>query len=240
MGAKGDDLTLFDEQTEPQPEQPQVKEIPAGIVRPLSVLHGRDGEAITTLLSIHCESKTPRILDCTHNKGIMWKGLSHRPVRMDISKEFPLDVCGDFRRMPFADQAFDVVVFDPPHLPDDAGKTCRHHDSYNVGNTGLGMDGDCVSAIFAPFLGQAKRILKSGGIVLAKIADLVHNHRQQWQQVDFVNAVRAAGMTACDMLIKIDPAAGNMMDPRWKNVKHLRKGHCYWIVARNSNRCECK
>ncbi len=25
----------------------------------------------------------------------------------------------------------------------------RHHESYNVGNTGLGMKGDCISAIFA-------------------------------------------------------------------------------------------
>ncbi len=212
--------------------------VPAGIDRSTSVLHGRDGEAIVTLLNIHCETITPRILDCTHNKGTMWSGLQMNVVRMDISDEFEVDVVGDFRAMPFPDRAFDVVVFDPPHLPDDAGKTCRHHDAYNVGNTGLGMDGDCVSAIFTPFLLEAKRVLRPGGIVLAKIADLVHNHRQQWQQVDFVNAVRAAGMTPCDMLIKIDPSAGMLSDPRWKNVKHLRKAHCYWIVVRNSSRCE--
>jgi hypothetical protein len=46
--------------------------------------------------------------------------------------------------------------------------------------------------------------------VLAKIADLVHNHRYQWQQVDFINAVREVGMTPCDMMIKCDPCAGNL------------------------------
>lgn len=212
--------------------------VPTGIDRATSVLHGRDGKAIVTLLNIHCQTASPRILDCTHNKGVMWRGLSMDVVRMDISHDAEVDVVGDFRRMPFPDRAFDVIVFDPPHLPEDSGKKCRLHKSYNVGNTGLGMDGECVSAIFAPFLSEAKRVLTPAGIVLAKIADHVHNHRQQWQQVDFVNAVRTAGMTPCDMLIKIDPSAGLIADPRWKNVKHLRKAHCYWIVVRNSKSCE--
>ncbi len=100
------------------------------------------------------------------------------------------------------------------------------------------MSGENVTAIFAPFLTEAKRILRPAGIVLAKIADLVNNHRKQWQQVDFINAVRASGMTPCDMLIKIDPSAGKIADPRWKTVRHLRNSHCYWIVVRNSSRCE--
>jgi SAM-dependent methyltransferase len=158
---------------------------------------------------------------------------------MDISQEFDLDVVGDFRKMPFADRSFDVIVFDPPHLPDDAGTTGTHQ-KYNVGNKGLGLDGDNISAVFPIFLAEAKRVLKPNGLVLAKLADLVHNHRQQWQQVDFINAVRASGMTPCDMLIKIDPSAGNLADARWKNVRHLRKQHCYWIVVRNSDRCECR
>ena len=83
-------------------------------------------------------------------------------------------------------------------------------------------------------------VLKIGGIVLAKIADIVHNHHYQWQQVDFINAVREVGMTPCDMMIKCDPCAGSLQSSKWNNVKHLRKAHCYWIVVRNSKRCEVK
>lgn len=208
--------------------------------RATSVLQGYDGEAIVILLEIHCETQSPRILDCTHNRGTMWRGLSLNVVRMDISTDATVDVVGDFRAMPFADRVFDVVVFDPPHLPDDAGVRAMHNEKYNVAHKGRGLDGDNIAAVFAPFLDEAKRVLVDGGIVLAKIADIVHNHRQQWQQVDFVNAVRAKRMTPCDMLIKVDPSAGNLTDPRWKTVSHLRKSHSYWIVARNSNRCECQ
>lgn len=223
---------------------PATKEtpIPAGIDRALSVLHGRDGEAILTLLNIHCDTKTPRILDCTHNKGTMWNGLSNMNVTsMDISDEFDVDVVGDFRAMPFADKSFDVIVFDPPHLPDHAGTGSRMHKAYAVGDKGNGRDHWAnVSGIFQPFLLEAKRVLRKEGLILAKIADLVNAHCQQWQQVDFINAVRASRMTPCDMLIKIDPSAGKIADPRWKNVFHLRKSHCYWIVVRNSRSCERK
>lgn len=212
--------------------------IPAGR-RPLSVLNGDDGEAITILLNVHCDTRAPRILDCTHNRGFMWRGLSPDLVTMDLDPAFRADVVADFRSMPFPDRAFDVVVFDPPHMPDAAGQTCQMHDHYNVGAAGQGRAADVIS-LFPPFLSEAKRVLRPAGIVLAKIADLVHNHRQQWQQVDFVNAARTAGMTPCDMLIKIDPSAGKLYDPRWRQIKHLRKAHCYWIVVRNSGSCESR
>jgi len=76
------------------------------------------------------------------------------------------------------------------------------------------------------------------GIVIAKIADFVHNHRYQWSHVAFINAVNEAGMTACDVVVKIDPAASNLKSSKWQNVKHFRRGHCYWIVVRNSLKCE--
>jgi ubiquinone/menaquinone biosynthesis C-methylase UbiE len=162
---------------------------------------------------------------------------------MDICGDFPQDVRADFRAMPFRDGSFDVIVFDPPHLPTNAAS----ENSSRIWETRYGITGsdemreaDNVSAMFAPFLVEAKRVLRPEGIVLAKIADLVHNHKYQWQQVDFVNAARAAGTTACDMMIKSDPKAGNLKSSKWKNVKHLRKNHSYWIVVRNSSRCEAR
>lgn len=89
------------------------------------------------------------------------------------------------------------------------------------------------------FFKEAKRILKENGIVLAKIADIVHNHKYQWQHVDFIIAAREIGLTPCDMIIKADPNAGNLSSSKWKNIKHVRKAHCYWIVCR-SGTCERK
>ena len=208
-----------------------------------TVLNGKDVEAIDILISIHCAVHEPKILDCTYNAGKMWKGSRYTPTRMDIDVQHTLDVVGDCTHMPFADQTYDIIVFDPPHLPVAAASA---HSSriwerqYGITATGVGREGDNVSGMFLPFLLEAKRVLKQGGVILAKIADLVHNHRYQWQQVDFINSVRQSQMTPCDMLIKCDPSAGNLQSSKWANVKHLRKAHCYWIVVRNSAKCEVK
>lgn len=211
-----------------------------------SVLMGRDNEVIPLLLEIHCNIENPYILDCTHNKGTMWKGLNYNLKTLDIDPSFNTDFVGDFRNMDFIeDNSFDVLVFDPPHLPTNAAS---EHSSniwkkrYGItDDKDMGRDGDNVSEMFIPFLDEAKRVLKRDGIVLVKLADLIHNHKYQWQHVDFINAVnRVGGMTPCDMMIKVDPSAGNLTSSKWTNVRHLRKSHCYWIVVRNSNRCECK
>lgn len=209
-----------------------------------TVLIGRDKEVIPILLEIHCAVSSPVILDCTYNCGKMWKGTDFNPLKMDIDKSLELDVCGDFTKMPFSNSCLDVIVFDPPHLPIAAASensSKKYEKMYGItSDRGVGRDGDNVSEMFEPFLLEAKRVLKKNGVIFAKIADLIHNHRYQWQQVDFINAVRKVGMTPCDMMIKCDPSAGSLNSSKWKNVKHLRKSHCYWIVVRNSLRCECK
>lgn len=210
--------------------------------RPKTVLVGKDNEAIPILLSIHCEAENPSILDTTYNTGKMWKGLTYNLTRMDIDPRHPVDVVGNFMQMPFSDNSFDVIVFDPPHLPTSAakGKSSRiFEDKYGITDSGFGREGENVSGMFEPFLVEARRVIKERGILLVKLADLINNHRYQWQQVDFINAVRSVGgLTPCDMLIKCDPCAGNLNSSKWKNIKHLRKAHCYWIVVREGNRCE--
>lgn len=203
-----------------------------------SVSSGKDVEIIDVLLQIHSISD-PLILDCTHNSGKMWKNSSYKPIRMDINSMFSLDVAADFMKMPFMDCCFDVVVFDPPFLPTNAASKNSSkiwEKQYGLTAEGKGREGDNVSDMFFPFLIEAKRILKKNGIILTKIADIIHNHRYQWQQVDFVNAVKDVGMTPCDMLIKI--RNNKLQSSKWKQIKHLRRQHSYWIVVRNSLKCE--
>lgn len=209
-------------------------------MRPLTVMNGRDFEALNLLVPMYGKENA-RILDATYNTGKMWKGAQFKPHRMDINGDLQLDTVGDFTAMPFPDGSFDLIVFDPPHLPvaaASAGSSGMWKKTYGITSSGEGREGDNVSGMFIPFLTEAKRVLSDGGVILAKIADLIHNHRYQWQQVDFVNSVKTVGMTPCDMLIKCDPQAGKLMSSKWNKIHHLRKAHCYWIVVRNSTRCE--
>lgn len=214
------------------------------VARPLSAVFGRDSMALPLLFQVHAPHAVD-VLDCTHNKGVMWKGLPYKPVTMDIDPQWGTDIVGDFRDMvSVKDKSFDVIVFDPPHLPVAAASENSSgiwRSQYGLtDDAGQGRDGDNVSDMFAPFLAEAKRVLKPDGVVFAKIVDIVHNHRYQWQHVDLVLAARMVGMTPCDMLVKIDPCGGNLKSGRWQKVHHFKRSHCYWMVIRNSTKCECR
>lgn len=86
--------------------------------RPDSVFYGRDRDLLPKLLDFYA-APDARVLDCTANRRRMWEGVVREPapVFMDLDPAMEPDVVGDFRALPFADASFDVLVFDPPHLP---------------------------------------------------------------------------------------------------------------------------
>lgn len=56
------------------------------------------------------------VLDCTFGRGTFWR--RWRPTKLvatDLRQDCAPDGAYDFRRLPFVDSAFDVVVFDPPY-----------------------------------------------------------------------------------------------------------------------------
>lgn len=210
-------------------------------VRPESVVYGRDRDVIPLLLAVHAIAD-PDVLDATHNRGVMWKGLKYRVTSNDVDPQYGTDLVSDCRAMgEVPDSSYDVVAFDPPHLPAHVaspGSSGIERHQYGLTEVGDYRQGDNVSPLFAPFLSEAKRVLRPDGIVIAKLADFVHNHRYQWSHVDFINAALAAGMTPCDVIIKADPCASNLKSSKWSRVYHFRRAHCYWIVVRRGTRCE--
>jgi DNA modification methylase len=85
-------------------------------------------------------------------------------------------------------------------------------------------------------LKEAKRVLKPDGLLLAKITDMVNNHKSKWPHVDFMRMAEAQGFTVCDLIVKV--RKGPMVSTKWKAAHHARKRHCFWIICRNSKECE--
>jgi SAM-dependent methyltransferase len=229
----------------PFDDTPAVAPIEAlGQPRPRSVVIGNDSAVLNVLLSVHA-TRGARILDCTYNRGVMWRNVRHPMTTLDIDPQWGTDIVADFRAIPVPDHSFDVLVFDPPHVPlhaatpgvyqreDLQGWRSRYGTAVDAGR-----QGDNVADLFEPFLREAARVLRPDGLVFAKLVDLVHNHRYQWQHIDFILAAQRVGMTPCDAVIKADPTSGNLQSGRWEKVHHLRRAHCYWLVIRNSGSCE--
>jgi SAM-dependent methyltransferase len=180
-----------------------------------------------------------RIVDVCCNERRMWKGSAAAPkvVGYDVDPAMNPDVVADWSALPDADGTVDVLIYDPPHLP--VAAASPKSDQRFAASFGLGrsVKADNVSSLHAPFLAEAKRVLRPDGLVFAKIKDYIHNHRYQWNLHLFNAEVYAAGLTPCDLIVKRDPAAGNLKSGRWERAHHARNVHCYWAVIRNG-RCE--
>lgn len=208
--------------------------------RPESVVLARDPEVLAMMLRFYARPGAA-VLDVTANKRTMWKGVDWINVTFsDMDPEMHPDIVQDFRAMTVSDASYDILVFDPPHLPA-AAASPESLDDYQ-GRYGLGstLKGDNISGYFAPFLSEAVRVLRPDGLIFAKLKDFVHNHAYQWMLADFIAAVRAQhGLTPCDLIVKRDPCGGNLKSSKWKTAHHARNTHCWWIVVRKG-RCEAK
>lgn len=205
----------------------------------LSVWHGTDAELLDQMLGFYPMMPPGLILDCTYNRGRMWRGSAFAPnvTGMDINPDVKPHVVGDNTKMPFVDASWDVVVYDPPHVPNQGrDKTKDYAERFGLTVKAGKAEGWSLGHMHLPVLRECARVLRPKGLVLAKICDYVHNHRYQWALCDFISSVRAAGLTPCDLIIKT--RKGPVVDPKWKTRHHVRRCHSYWIVVRNGDCCE--
>ena len=88
------------------------------IYEPLgSVWHGEDSELLEQMLSLYPRTPPRKILDSTVNGGRFWRGSKRRIIGLDIELKHNPSVVADNTQMPFCDRSFDVIVYDPPHIP---------------------------------------------------------------------------------------------------------------------------
>jgi hypothetical protein len=203
-----------------------------------SVWDGTDAELLESILGFYAVIDPEPILDSTYNAGRFWKGSRRRVISMDIDARYQPEIVGDNRQMIGVPSAnFGSVVYDPPHVgPQGRDKSRKKFD------VDFGATVECgkrqnwnLSYLYPPFLKQAKRVLKPEGLLLAKITDMVNNHRSKWAHCDFMRMAEEAGFAVCDLIVKI--RSGPMLSDKWKEAHHARKRHCFWIICRNSSNC---
>ena len=202
-----------------------------------SIWYGGDSELLERLLDFYPRKPPARILDTTVNGARFWRGSKRPVIGLDIDQSHRPDIVADNTSLPFATAAFDVVVYDPPHIPNQGKDRSKDFNArFGLVVRSQKENNYTFSHTFPPFLKEAYRVLTGEGILLAKITDYVHHHRYQWAHIELINAARAAGFVPCDCIVKI--RKGPIIDPKWKTAHHSRRQHCYWLIFRKSTKCE--
>ena len=202
-----------------------------------SIWKGEDSELLELMLNFYPSAAPERVLDATVNSGRFWYNSNRPVVGLDIETRFRPEILGTSICLPFISDVFDVVVYDPPHIPNHGKDKQKDFTSrFGLGQKSSAETNYNFSHTYKPFVEEAYRVLKYDGILFCKITDYIHNHRFQWAHIDLINAATEAGYCACDFIIKA--RKGPIIDIRWKVAHHARKRHCYWLVFRKSSRCE--
>lgn len=172
-----------------------------------------------------------RVLDSTYGLGVFWQDgipAEWRLIGMDINSTKPAGVVADNGALPFGDAAFDVVIFDPPHI------VHPWSDWDEAGRYSIAKGRGSIAYLFPSFLIEAHRCLAPGGILIAKLADQVHSGRSWFQMGEYVNMLPFAGLTPCDIVVKVRGRA--RPQPTGRGVRHAARRHSYYVVARRG-RC---
>jgi len=77
-----------------------------------------------------------RVADVTYGKGVFWRRVDTRKYQLfasDLNSESTPRECKggiDSRRLPYEDQSFDAVVFDPPYMHTPGGTAHNGHQNF--------------------------------------------------------------------------------------------------------------
>src|SRR5262249_4606602 len=131
-----------------------------------SVWEGEDGDLLELMLNFYPRETPQRILDVTMNVGRFWRGSKRPVIGLDINQRYRPTIVGDNLHLPFCHECCDVIVYDPPHIPNQ-GK-----DRSKDFNTRFGLvlkssaeNGYTFSHLYQPFINEAYRVLKPEGIL---------------------------------------------------------------------------
>jgi tRNA G10 N-methylase Trm11 len=128
------------------------------------------------------------VLDPTYGRGVWWK--RWRPDKLTACTDRTLDAARaddpaehfvygvDFRRLPFGDDTFDAVAYDPPYVSIGGRKTsgiADMHDRFGLTDAPTSPAG--VQQLIDDGLTDVHRVVRPGGIVLTKCQDYVSSGR---------------------------------------------------------------
>lgn len=170
-------------------------------------------DAIESLLSL-VGAKEP-ILDPTFGNGVFWKNSKRNVHGYDINPLRGPHGVIDFNRMPFDDNSFETVVFDPPFHP-------FVNSSEEERFSGMGKNEKELRLMFESGVRECWRVTKRHLIV--KCQSYIHNHRPQWMPLWAINI--------CGEPFEwlIANRSGKRISGRWKTVRSLRRRHADYLL----------
>lgn len=167
-------------------------------------------------------------VDPTFGLGRFWRFWRPNTLRRhDIDPKRAPDGAADFRRLPYAAESVDAVVFDGPYKLNGAGGSHPSDDGYGVANR---ESWQARHELLRAGITEAARIVRPaskvrvdrgrfervGGVVVIKCQDQVCSGAVRWQTREFSDHAESVGLVLVDMLHLV----GARPQPAGRTRKH--------------------
>ena len=196
-----------------------------------------------------------RIADVTCGKGVFWTEVDRCKYDLFMSDlrttDLPEGAVGgiDCRALPYEDEQFDAVVFDPPYMHTPGGTAHNGHqnfEQYYANNSSpeaisaclpaLGLDGspkyhEAVLDLYYRGAKEAWRVLKQAGIYIVKCQDEVCSNQQRLTHIEITAKLQEYGFCVEDLFVVMrqnEPGVSRLKERQY----HARKNHSYFMVYR--------
>lgn len=182
-------------------------------------------------------------LDCTYSKGNFWKNLPQPVYKSDIFPLYKFVIQADSRKLPFNDNSFNSVIFDPPFVIGGSLKD-KNYDGNSVKTAkrfGYYTNFNSLKEHYYKSLIEINRILKDKGILVFKCQDIVAGGKNYFSHNLVFNYAIETGFYPIDLFILLAKVRLNSfgVNSRWQNQYHARKYHSYfWILKKSPNKID--
>jgi len=195
-----------------------------------------DQEILKNIIKLHCSTDIE--LDPCYSTGKFYKeGVKDPPNKFDIDPQAPGVLKSDARSLPFGDETFNTIMFDPPFVATTGPSLDRKNYKGNVIARRFGVfpNESELFSFYADSMKEFYRLLKPNGILIFKCQDKISSGKQYFSHVFIINEAIKLGFYAHDLFILI---AKNRISAGWQLIKqqHCRKFHSYFLVLRKCNK----
>ncbi len=155
------------------------------------------------------------VLDTTFGSGTFWAKSTRDVVGCDVNPKRAKDVCCSFLQLPFIDNAFDAVVYDPPFHPNAKSAEVERY-SY------LGNSRHELESLFRAGCRESFRVARK--FLIVKCQDFVNGSRVMWMPLW---AIEELG-NPWDWMVVWRP--NKRVSGSWRTVRSLYRNHADWLV----------
>ena len=196
-----------------------------------SAMQGTNDNIFPQIASLYIGRRSV-VADITFGKGVFWKGID--TSQFDF-RPTDLSTGTDCRKLPYADESIDCVVFDPPYMHTPGGSAHVGHqnfETYYRNNGAASKPGvkyhEAVLDLYFETGREVWRVLKKNGIFIVKCQDEVCANQQRLTHVEIINHYATLGLITEDLFVLIRNGKPGMS--RVAKQVHARKNHSYFII----------